>query len=93
MSLVSGRFRSGAGRAQDDRAEWHLDHVLSSQDRRDGGSYGGEIADVMTYFTSLYGLPPKKNLTVIETEDGAPKGYSAPGLLFFLAGRSAARWT
>ncbi len=45
--------------------------------------YGAEIARAMTYFTSMYGLPPKKNLTVVETEDGAPNGYSAPGLLFF----------
>ena len=25
----------------------------------------------------------KRDLTVVETEDGAPNGYSAPGLLFF----------
>jgi tetratricopeptide (TPR) repeat protein len=46
------------------------------------GAYGEEIARAMTYFTGLYGLPPKKNLIVIETEDGTPNGYSAPGLLF-----------
>jgi len=44
--------------------------------------YGEEIARAMTYFTGIYGLPPKKNLTVVETEDGTPNGYSAPGLLF-----------
>lgn len=46
------------------------------------GAYGEEISRVMTYLTSLYGLPPKKNLTVVETEAGTPNGYSAPGLLF-----------
>jgi tetratricopeptide (TPR) repeat protein len=46
------------------------------------GAYGEEISRAMIYFSSLYGLPPKKNLTVIETEDGTPNGYSAPGLLF-----------
>jgi tetratricopeptide (TPR) repeat protein len=50
-------------------------------------AYGEEISKAMIYFTSLYGLPPKKDLTVVETEDGAPNGYSAPGLLF-LAPRS-----
>jgi tetratricopeptide (TPR) repeat protein len=46
-------------------------------------AYGQEVARAMTYFSDVYGLPPKKNLTVVETEDGAPNGYSAPGLLFF----------
>ncbi|MBZ5575880.1 MAG: peptidase M1 [Acidobacteriia bacterium] len=44
--------------------------------------YGQEIGKVMAYFTGLYGLPPYANLTVVETEDGAPNGYAAPGLLF-----------
>ncbi|HEX5431810.1 MAG TPA: M1 family aminopeptidase [Bryobacteraceae bacterium] len=44
--------------------------------------YADEFARAMTYFTSLYGLPFQKDLTVIETEDGAPNGYSAPGLVF-----------
>lgn len=46
-------------------------------------AYGEEIAKVMTYFTSIYGLPLSASLTVIETEDGTPNGYSAPGILFF----------
>jgi aminopeptidase N len=45
-------------------------------------AYGDEIAKTMTYFTGLYGLPYKKNLVVVETEDGAPNGYTAPGLIF-----------
>ena len=45
-------------------------------------AYGEETGKVMTYFTSLYGPPPKANLTVVETEDGTPNGYSAPGMLF-----------
>jgi tetratricopeptide (TPR) repeat protein len=36
----------------------------------------------MSYFTGLYGLPPYANLTVVETEDGAPNGYAAPGMVF-----------
>ena len=44
--------------------------------------YGDQIGKTMSYFTGLYGLPPSANLTVVETEDGAPNGYSAPGMMF-----------
>ncbi|MCC6585772.1 MAG: peptidase M1 [Bryobacterales bacterium] len=46
------------------------------------GPYGQEIGKVMTFLTSLFGIPPQANLTVVETEAGAPNGYSAPGILF-----------
>src|SRR5579872_2923974 len=44
--------------------------------------YGQEIGKVMSYFTGTYGLPPYANLTVVETEAGAPNGYAAPGMIF-----------
>ena len=44
--------------------------------------YGETIGRMMTYFTSLYGLAPSANLTVVETESDAPNGYAAPGMLF-----------
>jgi aminopeptidase N len=46
-------------------------------------AYGSEIARAMTFFTGVFGLPARKDSTVIETEDGAPNGYDAPGLIFF----------
>jgi tetratricopeptide (TPR) repeat protein len=46
------------------------------------GAYGEEIGKIMSYFTSLFGLPPHANLTVVETENGAPNGYAASGILF-----------
>jgi hypothetical protein len=46
------------------------------------GAYGEEIGKIMTWLTDLYGTPPQANLTVIETEAGAPNGFSAPGILF-----------
>lgn len=46
-------------------------------------TWTSEIGRAMAYFTSVYGLPWRPNLTVIETEAGAPNGYAAPGLLFF----------
>lgn len=44
--------------------------------------YGQEAGKVMTYLTSIYGLPPQANLAFVETEEGAANGYSAPGLVF-----------
>ena len=44
--------------------------------------YGEQIGQMMTYFTGDFGLPPFANLTVVETENGAPNGYAAPGLIF-----------
>jgi hypothetical protein len=43
---------------------------------------GEEIGKMMSHFTGLFGIPPYANLTVMETEAGAPNGYAAPGLLF-----------
>jgi tetratricopeptide (TPR) repeat protein len=44
--------------------------------------YGEETGKVMSYLTSVYGLAPQVNLTLVETEDGTPNGYSAPGIVF-----------
>jgi hypothetical protein len=44
--------------------------------------YGEQIGKTMSYFTGLFGLPPYANLTVVETEEGAPNGYAAPGMVF-----------
>lgn len=46
------------------------------------GAYGDEFGRAMTFFTDTYGVPYTPNLTVIETEAGAPNGYAAPGLVF-----------
>jgi aminopeptidase N len=52
--------------------------------------YGEQVGKVMSYFTGLFGIPPYANLTVVETEDGAPNGFAAPGLVF-LAPRAIGR--
>ena len=49
-------------------------------------AYGEETGKIMSYFTSVYGLPPQANLTLVETEDGTPNGYSAPGVIFLSPG-------
>jgi hypothetical protein len=53
-------------------------------------AYGQEIGKEMSYFTGTFGLPPYANLTVVETETGAPNGYAAPGMIF-LAPRGITR--
>ncbi len=45
-------------------------------------AYGDMTAQMLAHFTSLYGLAPYANMTVVETADGAPNGYAAPGLIF-----------
>ncbi|MBV9769745.1 MAG: peptidase M1 [Bryobacterales bacterium] len=45
-------------------------------------AYGEQTGKVMTFLSSLYGLAPQANLTLVETEDGTPNGYSAPGIVF-----------
>jgi tetratricopeptide (TPR) repeat protein len=51
-------------------------------EKAQAGAFGQEMGKVMAYFTGIYGLPPYANLTVVETEAGAPNGYAAPGLIF-----------
>lgn len=45
-------------------------------------AYGGAAAQMMEYFTGVYGLPPSANLTIVETIEGAPNGYAGPGIVF-----------
>jgi aminopeptidase N len=45
-------------------------------------AYGEETGKIMTFLSSLYGLAPQANLTLVETEDGTPNGFSAPGVIF-----------
>ena len=55
-------------------------------------AYGDETGKIMSYFTGTFGLPPAANLTLVETEAGAPNGYAAPGVVF-LAPASVIRTT
>ena len=45
-------------------------------------AYGAATAAMMQHFSSVFGLAPYVNMTVIETDDGAPNGYAAPGIVF-----------
>jgi len=45
-------------------------------------AYGDETSKIMSYFSGVYGPPPYADLTIVETEAGAPNGFAAPGLIF-----------
>lgn len=45
-------------------------------------AHTGEMAKVMNFLTPIMGVAPQVNLTLVETENGAPNGYAAPGILF-----------
>ena len=45
-------------------------------------AYGQETGKIVTHFTGLFGLAPYANLTLVETEAGAPNGYASPGMIF-----------
>ncbi len=46
------------------------------------GLYGAETGKIVAYLSGIYGPAPQANLTLVETEDGAPNGYSTHGILF-----------
>ncbi len=56
--------------------------IYFRQKQNMANQYGGETGSIMTFLSSLYGLAPQANLTLVETEDGTPNGYSAPGIIF-----------
>ena len=56
--------------------------VYFRQKQSMANDYGDETGKIMSFLTSVYGLPPQANLTLVETEDGTPNGYAAPGIVF-----------
>jgi hypothetical protein len=56
--------------------------VYFRQKQNMANAYGEETGKVLSFLTSIYGLAPQANLTLVETEDGTPNGYSAPGIIF-----------
>lgn len=62
------------------------DVFFRDQQAEQAHDYGEETGRIMTFLTSEYGLAPQANLQVVETENGAVNGYSAPGLIFLTPG-------
>lgn len=49
-------------------------------------AYGDETGKILSFLSGIYGLAPQANLTLVETENGTPNGYSAPGIIFLSPG-------
>ncbi len=45
-------------------------------------AYGDAAGKIMKYYTSIFGPPYVADLTFVETDENAPYGYAAPGILF-----------
>ncbi len=52
------------------------------EEKEQVNAYGEATGKIMGFFTSVFGLPPAANLTIVETEEHAPNGYAAPEILF-----------
>jgi hypothetical protein len=63
-------------------AEGITTSVYFRQKQNMANAYGEEAGKVLSFLTSVYGLAPQANITLVETEDGTPNGYSAPGIIF-----------
>src|SRR5580658_3481275 len=63
-------------------AEGITTSVYFRQKQNMANAYGEETGKVLSFLTSVYGLAPQANITLVETEDGTPNGYSAPGIIF-----------
>jgi hypothetical protein len=48
--------------------------------------WGATTAQMVGFFNDKFGLIPAANLTLVQTVDGAPNGYAAPGLVFLAPG-------
>lgn len=71
------------GTAKRVSAEGVMTDIYFQADRQGvAQAIGEETAKQMNFFTGIYGVPPQKNLTLVESGEGAPNGYSAPGILF-----------
>jgi len=56
--------------------------VYFRQKQSMANAYGEEAGKIMTFLSGEYGLAPQANMTLVETEDGTPNGYSGPGIIF-----------
>src|SRR3984957_14513769 len=56
--------------------------IYFRQKQNMANAYGEATGKVLSFLTSVYGLAPQANMTLVETEDGTPNGYSAPGIIF-----------
>lgn len=81
-----------AGEPRRVEAEGSLTEVWFRGERQaNAQAWGEETGRVMAYLTGVFGVPPYRNLALVETGEGAPNGYSAPGMIFISSSAAAAK--
>ena len=63
-------------------AEGVTTSIYFRQKQNMANAYGDATGKEMSFLSGIYGLAPQANLTLVETEDGTPNGFSAPGIIF-----------
>lgn len=76
IAIVQGQPKSVAAQGVTALTYFRGDAEAASQ------SWGEETGKVLSFLTGVFGLAPYSAISLIQTEDGAPNGYSAPGMLF-----------
>jgi len=83
-----GSFAVVRGVAQRTSAEGFNVDVWFHDEEAKPREWGEQTGKVMSYLTSVFGLPPVSNVALVETGMRAPGGYSAPGILFVSTGQA-----
>lgn len=78
----AGSFALVKGVAQRVSAEGFNVDVWFQDEQAKPREWGEQTGKVMSYLSSVFGLPPVSNLLLVETGSRAPGGYAAPGILF-----------
>lgn len=80
------------GEPQRVEAEGSVTEVWFRGERRaNAQAWGEETGRVMAHLASVFGVPPYRNLALVETGEGAPNGFSAPGVIFVSSPVAAAK--
>lgn len=83
LALVRGQAQKVSSQGVTTSVWFRGDNAKNAQ------AWGEETGKVMTYLTSVFGIPPNANLSLIETGKSAPGGYAAPGMLFVSTGMAS----
>ncbi len=85
LALVQGEPRRVQAEGSASEIWFRGEHAAQAQ------AWGEETGKVMAFLTDVFGVPPYRNLSIIETGEGAPNGYAAPGLLFVSSSAAAGK--
>mgnify|MGYP004701447667 FL=1 len=82
QSGFAGSFALVKGVARRVQTEGFNVDVWFQDEQAKPREWGEQTGKVMSYLSSVFGLPPVSNILLVETGTRAPGGYAAPGILF-----------